>query len=79
MKAKNQRISNLICYYSGYFKLPINERINSRQNRNGLNINYLFSTVIRSFHLGSNISSYPRINTGLYHPVGKKHSQYPCK
>jgi hypothetical protein len=32
--------------HGSYFKMNIHQRINERSQRNGLNINYLFSTVI---------------------------------
>lgn len=63
-----------MCGHQKYFKLNIHERINARQGRNGLNINYLFSTVIRQSDFNS---EYPCVNVGLYHPYGKTHSQYP--
>jgi len=60
--------------YRKYFTLTINQRINERQERNALNINHLFATVIRQ---NDYKATYPKLNTGIYHHVGKKHSQYP--
>jgi hypothetical protein len=63
--------------YPEYFKLSIHHRINARQHRNTLNINYLFPTTIRShYRTGDEYTLYPRINNGLYHHTGKKHSMY---
>ena len=63
--------------YSRYFTLSINQRINERQNRNSLNINHLFATVISQTYYGNYETSYPKINNGMYHHVGKNHSKYP--
>jgi hypothetical protein len=63
--------------YKSYFKLNVNQRINERQNRNGLNINYLFSTVIsQCTYSGFENYLHPKINNGLYHHAGKNHSKY---
>lgn len=63
--------------YSTYFKLCINKRINERQKRNALNINHLFSTVVSQCNYTGYEAEHPQINNGLYHHVGKNHSQYP--
>ena len=63
--------------YSSYFKLNINQRINERQERNQLNINYLFATTLRSCDYSKFTATYPRINNGIYHHIGKTHSKYP--
>ena len=65
--------------YGAYFQLSIHERINLRQNRNSLNINWLFSTCIGNCHLYSDLltMNYPKINNGIYHHTGRKHSKYP--
>jgi hypothetical protein len=62
-----------------YFPLTIHERINMRQNRNGLNINGLFSTCIHNYWLHSNrcVLDHPKINNGIYHHIGRTHSKYP--
>ncbi len=64
-----------------YFELSIHERINLRQNRNSLNINWLFSTVLCDWWLHNNhlMASFPKINNGLYHHYGKTHSKYSFK
>lgn len=64
--------------YKSYFELNIHQKINERQHRNALNINNLFACVLRS----CNYSKYkdyahPKINNGIYHPIGKTHSKYP--
>ena len=59
-----------------YFDLNIHQKINERQNRNSLNINNLFSTVITQNNYGE---KYPKINNGLYHHSGKSHNKYPLK
>lgn len=63
--------------YGSYFKLSINQKINERQSRNGLNINFLFSTVISSCNYSKYTATAPVINNGLYHHIGKNHSKYP--
>ena len=62
-----------------YFQLTIHERINLRQNRNGLNINGLFCTCLNNFWLHSNrfALDHPKINNGIYHHIGRNHSKYP--
>lgn len=66
-----------MCGYNSYFKLNINQRINERQHRNALNINYLFSTVIsQCTYSGFKNYLYPVVNNGIYHPYGKTHSKY---
>jgi len=63
--------------YGSYFKLNIHQRINERQHRNGLNINYLFSTVMSScVYSGFKNYLHPVVNNGLYHHWGKNHSKY---
>jgi len=63
--------------YGSYFKLNIHQRINERQHRNSLNINWLFHTVISQCTHSSYETTHPKINNGLYHHTGKNHSQYP--
>jgi hypothetical protein len=63
--------------YAKYFTLNINQRINERQNRNSLNINHLFATVISQCFYSGYETGYPKINNGMYHHVGKTHSKYP--
>ena len=65
--------------YQGYFALSIHQRINERQQRNALNINGLFSTVISDSTHSKYTATHPRINNGIYHHIGKNHSQYPKK
>jgi hypothetical protein len=60
-----------------YINLNIHQKINERQKRNGLNINYLFSTVIHQQNYTKYEALHPVINNGLYHHIGKNHSQYP--
>jgi hypothetical protein len=63
--------------YKSYFRLNINQRINERQHRNALNINYLFSTVISSCtYSGFENYLHPKVNNGLFHHYGKNHSKY---
>jgi len=64
--------------YGSYFELTINQRINLRQNRNSLNINWLFSTVLSDWwnHKNYFMASFPKINNGLYHHSGHNHSRY---
>lgn len=63
--------------YQNYFKLSIIQRINERQHRNALNINNLFSCVISACIYSKYEATHPRINNGIYHHIGKNHSQYP--
>lgn len=64
--------------YGSYFKMSIHEKINSRQNRNGLNINFLFATVVSQCNYAQyDGKSHPVINNGLYHHIGRNHSKYP--
>jgi hypothetical protein len=63
--------------YQKYFKLNINQRINERQQRNSLNINSLFSTVISDSIHSNYETTHPKINNGIYHHIGKSHSKYP--
>lgn len=64
--------------YSRYFTLGIHERINERQHRNALNINYVFYTVIADCnHSKYENKAHPRVNNGTYHHIGKSHSKYP--
>jgi hypothetical protein len=63
--------------YQKYFTLNIHQRINERQKRNGLNINYLFATVLRQEEYTGFNSLHPVVNNGMYHHIGKNHSQYP--
>lgn len=70
--------------YVGYFKLDIHQRINARQMRNGLNINYLFKATMESVNLAmdkeiwtDNFSYCPNNNSRLWHKNGKQHSKYP--
>ena len=65
------------CMYPTYFKLSIHQRINERQHRNSLNINHVFSTVISQCHYSTYDTTYPKVNNGLYHHVGRTHSKYP--
>ncbi len=68
--------------YSSYFALPIDRRINARQNANSLNINYLFGTTMQwtgRGYIQSADYTHPVINNGIYHHCGKTHSQYPSK
>ena len=65
--------------YSPYFRLSVNHRINERQLRNALNINHLFSTVVSQCNYTGYTSEFPVINNGMYHHIGKNHSQYPTK
>lgn len=65
--------------YGTYFRLNINQRINERQHRNSLNINHLFSTTISQCGYTQYTETYPKVNNGLYHHVGKSHSKYPVK
>lgn len=76
MKAKEKFIQ---CGYGKYFSLNIHQRINERQHRNSLNINNLFATVLRQGVYTKYETTHPKINNGLYHPIGKNHSQYPKK
>ena len=66
-----------LCGYGKYFELNINQRINERQQRNGLNINHLFYCTITQGSYTGYTATYPKINNGLYHHIGKNHSQYP--
>ncbi len=63
--------------YGRYFRLNINQKINERQGRNGLNINHLYSTVISQCIYSGYDTSYPKINNGTFHHYGKSHSKYP--
>ncbi len=63
--------------YQDYFKLNLHQRINERQHRNGLNITHLFSTVVSQCTHSKYTKETPKINNGLYHHIGKTHSQYP--
>lgn len=63
--------------YQSYFELNIHQRINERQHRNQLNINFLFSSVISDCIHSKYEATHPRINNGIYHHIGKNHSQYP--
>ena len=68
--------------YRPYFEISINEKINARQRRNGLNINYLYGTTMDNVgrgYLEDKDYSHPVINNGLYHHIGKTHSKYPTK
>jgi len=65
--------------YQPYFKLSINQRINERQQRNRLNINHVFYTVISDCNHSKYQAENPTINNGLYHKYGKNHSKYPKK
>jgi hypothetical protein len=65
--------------YQKYFALNIHQRINERQHRNALNINSLFSTVISDCTHSKYTATHPKINNGIYHHIGKNHSQYPKK
>ncbi len=80
MKSKAQDLYTFFGYGS-YFKLNIHERINLRQNRNSLNINWLFSTVISDWwnHKDHFKASFPKVNNGLYHHSGRNHSKYSYK
>jgi hypothetical protein len=69
-------IETIRAMYQPYFALSINQRINERQHRNGLNINYLFSTVIRQCVYHEYSSGAPCFNTGIYHHIGRKHSAW---
>ena len=64
--------------YPRYFGLNINQRINARQARNGLNICSLFSATIHTITY-QNAADFeqPYINNGLYHHPGRTHQQYP--
>lgn len=63
-----------------YLKLNINQRINERQHRNSLNINFVFWVVNSdSDHSKYENSDHPKINNGIYHHLGKTHSKYPKK
>ncbi len=69
----------ILAGYGKYFQLNINQRINARQNRNKLNINGLFRTVLmQSSYTGFDCEN-PTINNGMYHHYGKTHSKYPLK
>lgn len=64
--------------YPKYFGLNINQRINARQARNGLNICGLFNAAIRTIrHQNAADFEQPYINNGLYHHPGRTHQQYP--
>lgn len=65
--------------YPKYFRMNIHKRINERQERNSLNINGLFSTVISDSIHSEYTTEYPKINNGMYHHIGKTHSKYPKK
>ena len=67
--------------YSSYFKLSIDEKINLRQFRNSLNINGLFYCCLTTNWNQSDMihKTYPKINNGLYHHIGKNHSKYNNK
>lgn len=65
--------------YGKYFTLNIHQRINERQLRNSLNINHLFSTVIKQSTYTGYTATHPKINNGMYHHIGKNHSKYPNK
>lgn len=64
--------------YPKYFALNVNQKINERQSRNGLKINYLFATVLQQEqYCGDFKAGYPKINNGIYHHFGRNHSLYP--
>jgi hypothetical protein len=65
------------CGYGEYFRLNIHQKINERQQRNALNINYLFGTVVRMCSHSRYETTHPQVNNGLYHHIGKTHSKYP--
>jgi len=69
----------ILAGYGKYFQLNIHQRINARQNRNKLNINGLFRTVLMQSSYTSYECEHPTINNGLYHHTGKNHSKYPKK
>jgi hypothetical protein len=63
--------------YKKYFGLNVHQRINERQHRNSLNINYLFATVLSSgTYDGFENYLHPKVNNGIYHYLGKTHSKY---
>jgi hypothetical protein len=66
----------LVQLYKSYFDLSINEKINFKQWRNGLNINGLFLCSISSYSKTDKYTKAPKINNGLYHHIGKNHSKY---
>lgn len=74
MEAKQNFIR---CGYVKYFKLNIFQRINERQKRNSMNINNLYSTVLKQSSYTRYDATHPQINNGLYHHYGKTHSKYP--
>ena len=63
--------------YKPYFELNIHQKINERQHRNALKINNLFACVLRSCDYSNYKHTYPKVNNGIYHPIGKTHSKYP--
>lgn len=65
--------------FKSYINLSIHDKINNRQERNALNINFLFSTVLNQCSYSKYTAQYPVINNGLYHHIGKNHSKYPVK
>lgn len=62
--------------HKSYFDLNIHQRINERQFRNSLNINFLFATVIRQSTYSKYETTHPKVNNGTYHHIGKSHSKY---
>ena len=65
--------------YPKYFGLNIHQRINERQHRNALKINWVFHTVMADSIHSKYEKTHPRVNNGSYHPIGKTHSKYPKK
>jgi len=78
LPTKLQENKKIRSSYYAYFNLSVNQRINLRQYRNALNINWLFSTCINGFSREDKGPEFPVNNqVKLYHVCGKQHSQYP--
>ena len=62
-----------------YIDMDINAKINGRQNRNKLNYSNPFATyyfTVMQFGTAAVNTANPTVNNGLYHAIGKNHSQY---
>ena len=65
--------------YPRYFALNIHQRINERSQRDGLNVLGLFGSVLSQEEYAELKATHPQINNGVYHHIGRHHSQYPGK
>lgn len=65
--------------YPHYFQLEIHERINHRQNRNALNINYLYHAAMTQQVIFLEDTLFPVKHRPTWHHGNKQHSLYPTK